>query len=47
MVFQVSPNDPLTIGLAAATLAIVAMMAGLLPARRAANVNPAVSMRSE
>ena len=47
MVFQVSPNDPLTISLAAATLAIVAMMAGLLPARRAANVNPAVSMRSE
>ncbi len=47
MVFQVSPNDPLTIGLAAAMLAIVAMMAGLLPARRAANVNPAVSLRSE
>jgi predicted permease len=47
MVFQVSPNDPLTVGLAAATLAIIAMMAGLLPACRAANVNPAVSLRSE
>ena len=45
MLFEISANDPLTIGLAAAVLAIVAVTAGLLPAHRAANVDPAVTLR--
>jgi ABC-type antimicrobial peptide transport system permease subunit len=47
MVFEVSPDDPLTIAVAAAGLALVSTMAGLLPARRAASVDPAVTLRSE
>jgi len=45
MVFEVSPDDPLTI--AVAGLSLVSTMAGLLPARRAASVDPAVTLRSE
>ncbi len=47
MLFQVSADDPLTIVAAAIGLALVATMAGLLPARRAARVDPAVTLRSE
>jgi len=47
MLFQVSANDPLTIAVAAIGLALVATMAGLLPARRAARVDPAVTLRCE
>lgn len=47
MLFEVSPDDPLTIAAAGVVLAIVATMAGLLPARRAARVDPAVTLRRE
>ena len=47
MLFQVSVNDPLMIGLAAVTMAIVAVTAGLLPAHRAANVDPAITLRCD
>ncbi|HSE98289.1 MAG TPA: FtsX-like permease family protein, partial [Blastocatellia bacterium] len=47
MLFGLTPNDPLTIGLAALVLSAVAAVAGYLPARRAARVNPIVALRHE
>jgi ABC-type lipoprotein release transport system permease subunit len=47
MVFEVSPDDPLIIAVAVVGLAVMATMAGLLPARRAARVDPAVTLRRE
>ena len=47
MLFEVSADDPLTIALVAVGLAVVATMAGLLPARRAARVDSAVTLRCE
>jgi predicted permease len=43
----VSANDPLTIGGAAAFLALVSLVAGWLPARRAARVEPLRALRYE
>lgn len=43
----VSPADPLTIGGAAAFLALVCVVAGWLPARRAAGVSPLRALRYE
>ena len=47
MLFQVSANDPLTIVVAAVGLALTALAAGVLPARRAARIDPAVTLRCE
>jgi len=47
MLFEVSPDDPLTIAVAAVGLAVIATLAGLVPARRAARVDPAVTLRRE
>src|SRR6185369_8351304 len=47
LLFGLSPNDPLTIGLAASALAAVALLAGYLPAARAARVEPMVALRHE
>jgi predicted permease len=38
--FEVRPNDPLTFGAVAATLVIVALVASLVPARRAVSIEP-------
>ena len=43
----VSPNDPMTIGLAATGLGIVALLAGWSPAWRASRVDPIQALRSE
>ena len=45
--FDVTPTDPPTIAAATLVLAIVACAAGLLPARRAARVDPADTLRYE
>jgi predicted permease len=47
LLFGLTPNDPLTIALATSLLLIVASVAGYLPARRAARVNPMVALRDE
>jgi len=45
--FGLSPTDPLTLGVAAIVLVIVALLAGYLPARRASRVNPLNALRYE
>jgi len=47
MLFEISPDDPVAIALAIAALAAIGVLAGLLPARRAAHVDPAVTLRCE
>ena len=47
MLFGVGPGDPATMILVAALLALVAVTAGYIPARRAARVDPAVALRAE
>ncbi|HEY8149719.1 MAG TPA: ABC transporter permease [Vicinamibacteria bacterium] len=47
MLFGVGPGDPATLLLVAVLLALVALAAGYVPARRAARVDPSVALRSE
>jgi ABC-type antimicrobial peptide transport system permease subunit len=47
MLFEVSAHDPTTLAAVAAGLAVVAMVAGYLPARRALRVDPLVALRYE
>jgi putative ABC transport system permease protein len=45
--FQVTPTDPVTFGAGALLLSLTALLAGWLPARRAARVEPATVLKSE
>ncbi len=45
MLYQLEPRDPATIAGAAVTLALVGLVAGWLPARRAASIDPAQVLR--
>jgi putative ABC transport system permease protein len=45
LIYDISAGDVLTFSLALATLTLVALAAGMLPARRVASVDPAAIMR--
>jgi putative ABC transport system permease protein len=47
LLFGLRPSDPATITLAVAALAVVAMLASFLPARRAAALDPMQALRDE
>lgn len=47
LLFEVKPNDPLTYAIVASLLALVAIAACLIPARRATKVDPLVVLRYE
>lgn len=47
IIFGVAPRDPLTYGVTAAAVLIVALVASYLPARRAAASDPVVLLRAE
>ena len=47
MLFDVSPADPLVLGVAVTVLAGAALLACYLPARRATRVNPNEALRTE
>jgi ABC-type antimicrobial peptide transport system permease subunit len=47
LLYGLRPTDPLTIVAGSIVLLLVAMAAGYVPARRAARVDPMVSLRCE
>ena len=47
LLFQISPRDPVSFGVAAAVMLLVACLAAYLPARRASRVDPVVALRCE
>jgi predicted permease len=47
LLFGVEPNDPATLSGAALLMCAIALLAGYLPARRAASVDPMVALRCE
>ena len=47
LLFGVSPFDPLVLGLAAVFVLTLALVASLLPARRAASIDPMEALRAD
>ncbi len=47
MLYQTTPTDPLTLGIAGVTLIAVAVLAAYIPARRAAKIDPMECLRSD
>jgi ABC-type antimicrobial peptide transport system permease subunit len=47
MLFGLKPYDPATLAFAITALAVVAIAASYIPARRAAGVDPMVALREE
>lgn len=47
LLFEQTPNDPIAMAAAIIVLLLVAVCAGLLPARRAARIDPIVALRTE
>ncbi len=47
LLFQVSPTDPPTFATGLAVLSAVAVLAAVLPARRAARTDPMVALRND
>ncbi len=45
LLFQVSPSDLLSFSIAAAVMLVLAAAAGVLPARRAATIDPSAALR--
>ena len=45
--FQISPSDSVALAAAVAVMLTVALLAGTLPARRAARVDPVIALRNE
>jgi len=47
LLFEVAPNDPLTLTVTAVLVLVVSLLASFVPARRAAAVDPMVALRYE
>jgi ABC-type antimicrobial peptide transport system permease subunit len=47
MLWNVTPDDPITIAATVVLLVLIALFAGLIPARRAARIHPMEALRSE